>query len=173
MFRIFLTNLGKYNEGELVGEWVELPCEDFADVYKRIGINFDEPIDGIWYEETFITDYENDYGVEVGEYENLEHLNELAERLEGCDEDVISALLGELSDTEEALEIYEDGNYMFYGGIDTVAELVEQQYTEDGRLAEIEKYLDPAYIDWEGLARDWEANGHFIECDNGIVEYWW
>lgn len=25
---IYLTNLGKYNEGELVGEWVELPVSD-------------------------------------------------------------------------------------------------------------------------------------------------
>lgn len=24
----FITNLGKYNEGELVGEWVELPVDD-------------------------------------------------------------------------------------------------------------------------------------------------
>lgn len=23
--KIYLTNLGKYNEGQLVGEWVELP----------------------------------------------------------------------------------------------------------------------------------------------------
>lgn len=25
---IFVTNLGKYNEGELVGEWLELPATD-------------------------------------------------------------------------------------------------------------------------------------------------
>ena len=28
MLRIFLTNLGRYNEGRLIGEWVELPCTD-------------------------------------------------------------------------------------------------------------------------------------------------
>ena len=28
MFRVFITNLGKYNEGKLVGKWLDLPCED-------------------------------------------------------------------------------------------------------------------------------------------------
>lgn len=30
MLRIYLTNLGKYNEGQLVGEWVELPVIEEA-----------------------------------------------------------------------------------------------------------------------------------------------
>ena len=41
MMNIYLTNLGKYNEGELVGEWVQLPIsnEELQEVFKRIGIN--------------------------------------------------------------------------------------------------------------------------------------
>lgn len=33
--------LGKYNEGELIGEWVELPVsqEELQEVFKHIGIN--------------------------------------------------------------------------------------------------------------------------------------
>ena len=44
MLRIFLTNLGKYNEGQLIGEWVELPCTDdeLEAVKERNGIS-DEP----------------------------------------------------------------------------------------------------------------------------------
>ncbi len=43
--KIYLTNLGKYNEGYLVGEWVHLPIssEDLKEVFDRIGkvtINF-------------------------------------------------------------------------------------------------------------------------------------
>lgn len=30
MLKIYIANLGKYNEGELVGKWVELPCEDLS-----------------------------------------------------------------------------------------------------------------------------------------------
>ena len=28
MIKVYLANLGKYNEGELVGEWLELPCTE-------------------------------------------------------------------------------------------------------------------------------------------------
>lgn len=172
MFRIFLTNLGKYNEGALVGEWVDLPCDDFDAVYERIGINFDEPIDGIWYEETFITDYENDYGIEVHEYDNLERLNELAERLEDCDEDIINGIMSQCYDIEEALDIYEDGRYMHYGGCHTVAELVEMIYEDDGRLNEITKYIPEYAIDWDAIARDWESCGTYVELDDGVLEIW-
>lgn len=43
--KIYLTNLGKYNEGELVGEWVELPApqEELEKVFERNGgVNHDE-----------------------------------------------------------------------------------------------------------------------------------
>ena len=62
MLKIFLTNLGKYNEGYLIGEWVTLPIDndELEEVKKRIGINE-------YYEEWFITDYESDInGVEIG-----------------------------------------------------------------------------------------------------------
>ena len=39
-FEAFITNLGKYNEGFLVGEWVQFPVtnEEMQAVFKRIGI---------------------------------------------------------------------------------------------------------------------------------------
>ena len=39
-FEAYITNLGKYNEGELVGEWVKFPTtsEDLKKVFERIGI---------------------------------------------------------------------------------------------------------------------------------------
>lgn len=39
-FEAYITNLGKYNEGELKGEWVKFPTtyENIQEVFKRIGI---------------------------------------------------------------------------------------------------------------------------------------
>ena len=39
MMNIYLTNLGKYNEGELVGEWVQLPIsnEELQKVFEKKG----------------------------------------------------------------------------------------------------------------------------------------
>ena len=36
----YVTNLGKYNEGYLVGEWVKFPttAEELKKVFERIGI---------------------------------------------------------------------------------------------------------------------------------------
>ena len=38
-FEAYITNLGKYNEGELVGEWVKFPTtsEDLKKVFERLG----------------------------------------------------------------------------------------------------------------------------------------
>lgn len=78
-FEAFVTNLGKYNEGELVGEWVKFPItnDEMQEVFKRIGI-------GRRYEEWFISDYEfhipNLYDL-CGEYESLSELNYLAGKL--------------------------------------------------------------------------------------------
>lgn len=56
----YVTNLGKYNEGELVGKWLDFPTTQtkINTVLKEIGI------DGTRYEEIFITDYEA-YGRDV------------------------------------------------------------------------------------------------------------
>lgn len=75
-FEAFVTNLGKYNEGMLVGEWVKLPTteEEMQKVFERIGIGKQDEF-GQPYEEWFITDYECPiYGVQkmLGEYENLD-----------------------------------------------------------------------------------------------------
>ena len=48
--RVYIANLGKYNEGELVGAWFEPPI-DMDEVRERIGLN-DQ------YEEYAIHDYE-------------------------------------------------------------------------------------------------------------------
>lgn len=83
-FEVFITNLGKYNEGKLVGEWVKFPVtnEEMQDVFKRIGI-------GRRYEEWFITDYQcYDPGIydALGEYESLSELNYLAGQIMGLHE---------------------------------------------------------------------------------------
>ena len=77
--RIALTNLGKYNEGELTYKWVELPYtdEELTKALEAIGI------DGENYEEYFISDYEAPFHID--EYENLTKLNDIADELEKVD----------------------------------------------------------------------------------------
>lgn len=77
---VFITNLGKYNEGELVGEWLELPAtsKEIEHCLARIGI------DDIQYEEYFLTDYESSIdslSSYISEYSRLDELNELVSQL--------------------------------------------------------------------------------------------
>ncbi|MGI5920771.1 MAG: antirestriction protein ArdA [Syntrophomonadaceae bacterium] len=100
----FVTNLGKYNEGDLVGEWLPLPTttEQVQACLKRIGL------DGIRYEEYFITDYEtsaNGLYDHLPEYAKLDELNYLASKLDELPDYEIKKL-------EAVLE--HDGSY--YGG---------------------------------------------------------
>ena len=91
---IYLTNLGKYNEGYLIGKWVKLPvaADKLDEVLEEIGINEE-------YEEYFITDYETDFdGMRdvIGEYTSVVALNELAELIENlseADEEKLGAIL--------------------------------------------------------------------------------
>ena len=75
---VYLTNLGKYNEGELLGKWVEVTTDtDWKEELKSIGV-----ADNTEYEEYFITDLESNFGLHVNEYTSLQELNEIAEKIE-------------------------------------------------------------------------------------------
>ena len=165
MLKIYLTNLGKYNEGYLIGEWVELPVsdEELEEVKKRIGINK-------YYEEWFITDYESDIdGVEVNEYSNIDTLNELAEKLEELSNDewkldIVSACMSEGYSLDDSIEKIDDC-YIWFDCSDM--EDVARQYVETcGLLDEIPEHLQN-YFDFESFGRDMSFEGQFVFLNNG------
>ena len=165
MMRIYLTNLGKYNEGELVGEWVDLPIEkeDLQEVFKRIGI------DGKQYEEYFITDYECDF-YEIGEYESISTLNEIAEKLDNLDdeqEQVVKVLMSECSyDLDDAIEKAESGDYRIYSNCDNMTDVAYIVIEECGYLDNVPELLS-RYFDYEAYGRDLGIEGSFHFLDNG------
>lgn len=163
MLKIFLTNLGKYNEGYLIGEWVTLPVDDdeLEEVKKRIGINEH-------YEEMFITDYESDIdGVEVNEYSDVDELNEIAEMLEELNNDdieIIGALMSDGYSFDEAID-KKDDVIVFYGCNDM--EDVAIHYCEEcGILDGIPEHLR-SYFDFVAYGRDMSFDGHFVFTNNG------
>lgn len=163
MMKIYLTNLGKYNEGELIGEWVELPVsqEELQKVFERIGINEE-------YEEYFITDYECDF-YEVGEYENLDTLNEIAERIEELDEEeskVVKALMSELGYTlDEAIDKVNNGDYRIYSDCDNMTDIAYQVVEECGYLNNVPDNV-ARYFDYESFGGDLGIEGNYIFTDD-------
>ena len=157
----FITNLGKYNEGELIGKWISFPisADELAEVFEEIGI------DGERYEEYFFTDWDGDIDLyEIfGEYVNVEDVNELAERLEDIDDtNKLKAILDtETSDINEALdmmdrtELYEDM---------TLEDLAYQLVDDCYDLPEIAK----TYFDYSAFARDLSFDG-YTETEYGVL----
>ena len=177
----FVTNLGKYNEGELVGEWVSFPVtpEEMRAVLDRIGIGHPDDF-GVPYEEVFITDYDTDlYGVsgELGEYESLDKLNYLASRLEELSPDELEKYKAIL----ESADIPESGidglinltfnldRYDIYPDISDEEDL-GRYYVEESGIYDTKAMGALAnYIDYEAFGRDvaLDEGGHFT--DHGYI----
>ena len=177
-FAAFVTNLGKYNEGELVGEWVKFPttAEEMKEVFKRIGIgqrdDFGQP-----YEEWFITDYDcyvDGLYSKLGEYENLDELNYLASKLDEMSDSEYAQFqagmemgdhcgsLQEIINLTENLDCYE-----VYPHIEDYDDL-GRYYIEELEVMQIPEHLQN-YIDYEAYGRDvaMDENGSFT--DQGYV----
>lgn len=173
----YVTNLGKYNEGELVGEWVKFPItlDEIKAVYERIGIDAE-------HEEVFITDYDIDlYGVsnQLGEFESLDKLNYLAgvlENLSASDREKYEAVLESGISVEQSgidglinlaynLEKYdlltevkdEDDLGRYYAELSFGADLKERM----GELAD--------YIDFERYGSDCQINEAGMFTDAGYM----
>lgn len=163
MIRIFLTNLGKYNEGHLIGEWVDLPIteEELDSVKERIGINEE-------YEEWFITDYETDIdGLEIKEYSDIYELNELAETLEDMndnDREVVEALLSEGYSLEDAIDKKDD--CIVYSDCNDMEDVARQYVEETGLLNSIPENLRD-YFDFEAYGRDMSYEGQYVFTKEG------
>ena len=173
MIEAYITNLGKYNEGELCGEYLKLPAtkEDVQALLSRIGV------DGVLYEEFFITDYKTDitglYDC-FGEYESIDELNYLAALLSDMDK-------WELETFEAAVELGDNSGsvedlinlaqnldcYDFYRGVhdndDLGRYLIDELCCE-----EIPERLEE-FFDYEAYGEAFSINegGEFTE--NGYV----
>ena len=170
MIEICLTNLGKYNEGELIYSRLVLPAttEEIYAAYDEIGV-----AENTMYEETFISDYETDInGLSISEYASINELNELAEELSNLDEyelEAFGAMLDYGYATDEALQKVQDYEYRIYDGCYSMAEVAEMYADETGLLDSIPDDLR-CYFDFEAFGRDMDIKGHFIETDSGYIE---
>ena len=164
MLKAYITNLGKYNEGELIGKWIDFPIseEELQEVFEEIGINER-------YEEFFFTDYENNvFG--LGEFESIERLNKIGEMLEGLeDEEILFSILDNGYDVEEAIEIVKDCDYVFYNNCNDMIDVAYEYVEQTGMLDNVPEFAQ-RYFDYEQFGRDMDIEGHFYECGNGFIE---
>ena len=167
VFEAYITNLGKYAEGQLVGETLKFPAttEEVQSLLKNIGV------DGVRYEEFFITAFDGDvmglYDY-LTEYENLDELNHLAHLISELDSDEIETLEAALNKGDHTSSVADIINlvhnldcYSLHPGV-TDDETLGRIYVEDMELLDVPDNVLP-YFDFEAYGRDARINdgGHF------------
>lgn len=152
---IALTNLGQYNEGQLNYTWVELPVTDqeLKEHLESIGV------DGVRYEEYFISDYDCELkNLVIGEYSNLKLLNEIAWALEDLVDpelrafDLLLSYLGCEDNYEDALEALNSKmeDIIVYE-VDSLGDFGETWSNEV--YGDVPEWLS-RYVDWERFGQD-------------------
>lgn len=176
-FRAFITNLSKYNDGYLIGEWVDFPIDKakFEEVLDRndIGEGKDE--------EWFVTDYESNLPGfdwhELGEYANYDELQEFGEKLEEINKSgqakAIANAYEATDDIQRAIDGILNGDIIFYDGISTDYDLGDLVISEIYG-GEIPDDLAERYFDYEALGRDLrlEYSQEDDDMPETAGEYW-
>ena len=157
LFEAYITNLGKYNEGELVGETLKFPTttEEVQALLKRIGV------DGVRYEEFFITSFDGDvlglYDY-LTEYENLDELNHLACLLSELDQSDLEKFEAVIDSGEHTSSVADLINltqnldcFEFYPGVGD-DETLGRIYVEDMEAIDVPEHL-LNYFDYEACTR--------------------
>ena len=190
MLNVWIGNLGKYNEGELVGEWLKLPVsKQELDTFlrERVGLQLtqaevDKALEeeGVCYEEYMINDYETDLPIKISEYENLDNLNLLATIAENVnDMDAINAYVdsqGEMTLEELAnlMEQEDDIAYFRFSNDSSSMSAEEKMGYEmadaTGLLSTLQKLQIEEFFDFEGYGSSWE-NGNITILDNGYIDF--
>ena len=195
MIKLYLANLGKYNEGELKGAWIELPYtkEELEEKFVEIGIahydaegNYvpyvvetDEKGYEYMYEEYAIHDYETDLDIPINEYSSLSNLNTIAENVDENDIEYINILLnnGDIG----LRDLLEDTSKNILQGY-TFIDLDSSIYNEDEKIGygyidevicgidQLPREVLERYFDFEAYGRDLRLSGDcYIEGNTMIL----
>lgn len=183
MIQIFITNLGRYVEGCLDGKFLAFPAttEELTALLRGIHV------DGIRYEEIFMTDYDTDIpGLSacLGEYESLDELNYLASLLDSMQEHEIAVFSAAIEHGEHTGSVRELINlaynldcYEFFPDISSEEDL-GRYYIEELSALEVPEHL-LSYIDYEAYGRDIALDenssfvaGGYIVSAAGFTEYY-
>ena len=182
--RVYVANLGKYNEGKLVGAWLNLPTTN-----NKIQTFLKEKVElNSQYEEIAIHDYESDFN--LNENENLYDLNLLAIKLEQITENekTLAAAYcnaNGLKDIQSILNTCEQINEIHYVELEdntwenkeeklgyTILEEINSDLKTTLEQCKIGTRLTAYdYFDFEKYGRDISINEGYFATDNIFIFY--
>lgn len=171
MLDIFVNTWGNYNEnGADGGQWITLPMEkeELAEVLENIAaLMGDNDPEWAIHDYEWTTEIELD---EVSEHNNIFDLNEMCNELDNLDEweaEEIAAAVEAYGYTfAEALERHQNGDFIFYRGMDM--EEVAEELVRDCYFTKDTPEIFERYFDFEAFARDLSFDG-YTETKYGVI----
>lgn len=180
LINIFVTNLGEYNNGKLIGEWVGLPIsrEEYQAVLDRIGIGKPNEYDEV-FEEVFITDFDAPdlHNFKVHEYDNIDYLNFLAKKLSELSPDNLALYKGILETGMDSFSNITDyinladhlDCYTLTPDVEDLYDLGKTWAEELGYLANVNETIKDA-IDYHKLGESFDSNTTGGFANIGYIE---
>ncbi|MGY2745540.1 antirestriction protein ArdA [Arthrobacter sp. UYCu723] len=167
---IYVASLADYNNGRLVGDWIDATIGAAAinEKISAILAQSTEPAPEIW----AIHDYEGFGNKRLSEYERIEDVAALAEGIEQHGE-AFAAWVDYTGLDPEDWHHFEDA---YLGEYASLTAYVEQIIDDLGWRDEVEKYLPESLqpyvkIDAEAMAEDMRLNGEIYSVESGSGIY--
>ena len=194
MIKLYLANLGKYNEGILKGSWIELPLSEteLEEAMVKIGvahydkdgnyvpyvIETDEKGNEYIYEEYAIHDYETDLSISISEYSSIDSLNSIAENVDDTEVRYINVLLDDGAIDMKDLIAYRASELLeYYSFVEldeslcgSDEEKIGYSFVDEvfGGPEGLSKEVLERYFDYEAYGRDLLLSGE-VYVSNGVL----
>lgn len=178
--RVYVANLGKYNEGELVGTWLSLPMEedDISEALRKdVGITLDPEeafLNGARgervYEEWAIHDWESDYLGSVSEYASIWALNEKAQLIEGWNEYQRQTMLAAIEVFGDDAWLHDVDDFSLYDDVNDEYDLGYYWAVESGCYHLDDREPLVRYFDYAAFGRDIAIESYGGFTSYGFVE---
>lgn len=163
--KIYVANLSEYNSGNMLGFWFTLP-ESFKTISKALKLGQDG-----FGEEWIILDYEAPF--KISEYESIDRLNDIAEKLDSLPDFIVMHLDNALS-YEDLDSILENGgeNFRVYKEVSNQTDLgyavVDEVY---GDINDIPENILRRHFDYKGFGREQELASKGFYGKGVYIEY--
>lgn len=174
--KIYITDLEAYNNGYLVGQWLELPMDldTLAEANEEVLYQGKQAMgDDLFHEEIFISDYEAD--ITISEHDDIYRLNKLAEAMESYTEHDLLILKFLSHEGFDEREVIDNGvnsydvdiyDYSSDTSFTDVYELLAWDMVTDGLFGCVPSNFEN-YIDYSAIGRD--LSYEYTEFEHGIL----
>jgi len=171
MLKVFIANLAEYNNGNLVGEWISLPCDSSylnQQIRKVLSSNDTEDV--------YISKLKWD-GIPlfaINKYDDLQILNAKLFKLKDQSTyqlEAISFLISEEICSSEDLDDCISRSYdVVIHRNKTMTDIAKERLLEMIGMSEVPEFLSN-HLDYTSMGEEIRNDGYFIEEDNTIYEY--